>query len=39
MTENLVLETLISANKILDVAQLTVPFGHVSARIPGTIGF
>ena len=25
-----------TANKILDKAELTVPFGHVSARIPGT---
>lgn len=34
--ENALVENLIVANKILDKAELAVPFGHVSVRIPGT---
>ena len=35
MSEQSLIEKLVVANKILDKAELTVPFGHVSARIPG----
>jgi len=34
--ESASVENLILANKLLNEAELTVPFGHVSARIPGT---
>ena len=37
--EKTLLEKLILANKVLDKAGLTVPFGHVSARIAGTDRF
>ncbi|MGH7772375.1 MAG: class II aldolase/adducin family protein, partial [Candidatus Binatia bacterium] len=33
--EKALVENLVLANKILDEANLTVPFGHVSVRIPG----
>jgi len=37
--EKELLDALVLANKILDKAELTVPFGHVSARIPSTDRF
>jgi L-ribulose-5-phosphate 4-epimerase len=37
--EEALIENLVVANKILDKAELTVPFGHVSVRIPGTDRF
>jgi L-ribulose-5-phosphate 4-epimerase len=37
--EQTLVENLVVANRILDKAELTVPFGHVSVRIPGTDRF
>lgn len=33
--ESILVDKLVLANRILDEAQLTVPFGHASARLPG----
>jgi hypothetical protein len=35
-TENSLTDDLVTANKIIDRAELAVPFGHVSVRIPLT---